>query len=120
MTTTREGVFGLDLVTYRLVKVETISGDLVTLQVGTKRYATSNRFEFEGLPPDAPRDLAEFESKSDGKLLLKVGEPLPASGNLQSVLAASLLMPAQPGQQPQRGNLTIQTRIALDFRKPQP
>jgi hypothetical protein len=121
MTTTREGVFGLDLVTYRLVKVETVSGDLVTLQVGTKRYATSNRFEFEGLPPDAPRDLAEFESKSDGKLLLKVGEPLPASGNIQSVLAASLLLPGQPGQpgqQPQRGNLTIQTRIALDFRKP--
>jgi hypothetical protein len=118
MATTREGVFGLDLVTYRLVKVDSVNGDLVTLQVGTKRYATSNRFDFEGLPPDAPHDLAEFECKSDGKLLLKVGSPFPASGDIQSVLAASLLMPSQqPGQPQQRGNLSIQTRIALDFGK---
>jgi hypothetical protein len=117
MATTREGVFGLDLVTYRLIKVASVTGDLVTLEVGTKRYATSNRFDFEGLPPDAPRELAEFESKSDGKLLLKVGSPFPVSGDIQSVLAASLNMPTQPGQQPQRGALTIQTRVTLDFGK---
>jgi hypothetical protein len=114
MATSREGVFGLDLVTYRLVKVESVAGDLITLSVGTKRYATSTRFDFEGLPPDAPHELAEFECKSDGKLVFKVGTPFPQSSDLQSALGASLVI---PGQQAQRGTLQIQTRVAADFAK---
>jgi hypothetical protein len=114
MATSREGVFGLDLVTYRLVKVEAVKGDLVTLSVGTKRYATSTRFDFEGLPPDAPHELGEFECKSEGKLVFKVGTPFPQSGDVDSVLGASLLI---PGQQGQRGTLQIQTRVAIDFAK---
>lgn len=117
MATSREGVFGLDLVTYRLVKVEDVKGDLVTLSVGTKRYATSNRFDFEGLPPDAPHDLAEFECKSQGKLVFKVGTPFPQTGDIDSVLGASLLLPGQQGQQGQRGTLQIQSRVGLDFVK---
>jgi len=117
MTTSREGVFGLDLVTYRLVKVESVAGDLVTLSVGTKRYATSTRFDFEGLPPDAPHELAEFECKSEGKLVFKVGTPFPHSGDIQSALGASLLLPGQQGPQGQRGTLQVQTRVALDFGK---
>lgn len=112
MATSREGVFGLDLVTYRLVKVEKVTGNSVTLSVGTKRYATSALFEFEGLPPDAPRDLAEFDSKSDGRIELAVGAPFPQSGELQSVLVAAL---AQGGQQ--RGVLQIQSRAGFDFTK---
>jgi hypothetical protein len=112
MATSRDGVFGLDLVTYRLVKVEEVSGNAVTLSLGTKRYATSNRFDFEGLPPDAPHELAEFESKSDGKLRLVSGSPFPATGDLQSVLAATLAMPNQ-----QRGVLQIQSRATFDFGK---
>jgi hypothetical protein len=112
MATSREGVFGLDLVTYRLVKVEKVTDKAVTLSVGTKRYATSAVFEFEGLPPDAPRDLAEFESKSDGRIELPVGAPFPQSGEIQSVLVAAL---AQSGQQ--RGVLQIQSRAGFDFTK---
>jgi len=114
MIASREGVFGLDLVTYRLVKVEQISAESATLSVATKRYATSNRFDFEGLPPDAPHDLAEFEAKTDGKLVLKPGSPLPMSGDLESRLVAQLLM---PGPQQQRGVIQIQSRVALDFGK---
>jgi hypothetical protein len=114
MTTSREGVLGLDLVTYRMVKVEAVTGDLVTLSVGTKRYATSTRFDLDGLPPDAPHELAEFECKSEGKLLLKVGSPFPQSGDVQSLLAASLVI---PGQQGQRGNLQIQSQASLEFGK---
>jgi len=112
MATSREGVLGLDLVTYRMIKVEAVTGDLVTLSVGTKRYATSTRFDLDGLPADAPHELAEFECKSDGKLVLKVGTPFPQSGDVQSVLGASLVI---PGQQGQRGNLTVQSTAALDF-----
>jgi hypothetical protein len=114
MTTSREGVFGLDLVTYRLIKVESVKGDAITLSVGTKRYATSNRFDFEGLPPDAPHELAEFDCKSEGKLVFKVGTPFPQSGDLDSLLAASLVI---PGQQGQKGTLQIQTQVVLDFAK---
>jgi len=112
MVASREGVFGLDLVTYRLVKVEALSADSATLSVATKRYATSNRFDFEGLPPEAPHQLAEFESKSEGKLVLKPGLPLPTSGDIDSGLAATLAMPGQ-----QRGVIQIQSRVALDFGK---
>jgi hypothetical protein len=112
MVTTREGVFGLDLVTYRLVKVEAVTGDTATLSVGAKRYATSSRFDFEGLPPDAPRELAEFESKSDGKLVFKVGAPFPASGDFDSSLVAQLAMPNQ-----QRGVIQIQSRVGIDTGK---
>lgn len=112
MVASREGVFGLDLVTYRLVKVEQVSGDSATLSVSAKRYATSNRFDFEGLPPEAPHQLAEFECKSDGKLVLKAGAPLPASGDIDSGLAAQLAMPNQ-----QRGIIQLQSRVALDSGK---
>ena len=117
MTTSREGVLGLDLVTYRMIKVEAVTGDLVTLSVGTKRYATSNRFDLDGLPPDAPHDLAEFECKSTAKVLLKVGTPFPQSGEVDSLLGASLLIPGQQGQQAQRGTLQIQSHASLDFGK---
>ena len=112
MATSREGVFGLDLVTYRLVKVEKVTPGSVTLSVGTKRYATSAVFAFEGLPPDAPRDLAEFDSKSDGRIELKVGAAFPDSGEIQSMLVAAL---AQGGQQ--RGVLQVQSRAGFDFTK---
>ena len=89
-----------------------MSGDAATLSVATKRYATSNRFDFEGLPPEAPHQLAEFESKSEGKLVLKAGAPLPSSGDVNSGFAAQLAMPGQ-----QRGVIQIQSRVALDFGK---
>lgn len=114
MIASREGVFGLDLVSYRLVKVEQAAPDGVTLSIGTKRYATSNRFDLDGLPPDAPHELAEFEAKTDGKLLVKPGSPVPASGDLESRMLAQLVM---PGPQQQRGAIQIAARVALDFGK---
>jgi hypothetical protein len=114
LTTSREGVFGLDLVTYRMVKVEQASESGVTLSVNTKRYATSDRFDFQGLPPDAPRDLSDFEAKSDGRLEFKVGAPFPESGEIQSVLVAGLAIGAANVQQ--RAMLQIQSRVGLDFR----
>ncbi|HEX6764930.1 MAG TPA: hypothetical protein VF103_05615, partial [Polyangiaceae bacterium] len=79
MVTAREGVFGLDLVTYRMIKVEKITADVVTLSVGTKRYAASSRFDFEGLPKGTPNTLLEFDAKSDGRFDLKVGKSFPSS-----------------------------------------
>lgn len=110
MATSREGVLGLDLVTYRMVKVEELAADKVTLSVNTKRYATSNRFELDALPPDAPRDLAAFEAKSEGRIELVPGTPFPIAGEVASLLAAQL------GTDPQKaGTLQLQSRAGLSF-----
>jgi hypothetical protein len=112
MATSRDGVFGMDLVTYRLVKVEEVSGDAVTLSIGTKRYAASDKFAMAGLDPTAPKDLLEFQARSDGRLTFSGGAPFPQNGEIQSVLGAAL---GEGGQQ--RGVIQVQSRIGLDFRK---
>jgi hypothetical protein len=122
MATTREGVYGLDLVTYRMVKVEKVEGETVTLSVNTKRYASSNRFDFTGLPPDVPREMVEFDAASDGRLELKVGAPFLSGGQVGSMLAAKL--PAPEGMQGMQGvpsgaqqvlSLQTQSRVDLSF-----
>lgn len=110
MATSREGVLGLDLVTYRMVKVEELTADKVTLSVSTKRYATSDRFELAELPPDAPRELAGFEAKSEGRLEFSPGTPFPMAGQIGSLLAAQL------GTDPQKaGTLAMQSRAGISF-----
>jgi hypothetical protein len=110
MVTTREGVLGLDLVTYRMIKVEEIAADKVTLSIGAKRYATSDRFELAQLPPDAPKELLGFEAKSEGRIELTPGTPFPIAGQVGSALAAQL------GTDPQKaGTLQLQSRAGLAF-----
>ena len=109
MTTSREGIYGLDLVTYRMVKVEEVDGDRVTLSVGTKRYAANRRFEFPGLAADAPRDLLEFDAQSEARLERRVGVPFPLGGEVGSLLAARL------GTAEQSGLLQIQSKVGLAF-----
>ena len=122
MATTREGVYGLDLVTYRMVKVEKVEGETVTLSVNTKRYASSKRFDFTGLPPDLPREMIEFDASSDGRLEVEVGSPFPSGGEIGSMLAAKL--PAPEGMQGMQGtpagaqqvlSLQTQSRVGLSF-----
>jgi hypothetical protein len=112
MATSRDGVFGLDLVTYRLVKVEEVAGDNVTLSIGTKRYAATDKFTMAGLEGGAPKELLEFQARSDGRLTFTVGTAFPQNGEIQSALGAAL---GEGGQQ--RGVIQIQSRIGLDFRK---
>ncbi|HET7543877.1 MAG TPA: hypothetical protein VFK05_28595, partial [Polyangiaceae bacterium] len=90
MVTSRDTIIGLDVVTYRLVKVEKIEGTQVSLSVSTKRYAASPAFEVEGLPPDAPRTMGEFRSMGEGRINVTVGEAVPNEGELQSLIGASL------------------------------
>jgi hypothetical protein len=122
MATTREGVYGLDLVTYRMVKVEKLEGDNVTLSVNTKRYASSNRFDFTGLPPDLPREMIEFDAASDGRLELKAGAPFPIGAEVGSMLAAKLPAPEKmqgmqgaPAGAQQLLSVLTQSRVGLSF-----
>jgi hypothetical protein len=111
MATSRDGAFGMDLVTYRLVKVEELAGDNVTLSIGTKRYAASDKFSLAGQAGNAPKELLEFQARSDGRLTFAVGAPFPQNGEIQSVFGAAF------GDAGQQRVIQLQSRIGLDFRK---
>jgi hypothetical protein len=112
MATSREGVLSLDLVTYRLIKVERIEGQKVTLNVNTKRYSASPNFDLPGLQPGAPRSLAEFQALAEGTVEFIAGKGFPVGGTQNSALGAQLQDPANPRA---RGMLEIRTRGELKF-----
>jgi len=109
MVTSRDTVMGLDVVVYRLVKVEKIEGTQVTLNVSTKRYAASSAFDVEGLPPDAPHTMGEFHGTTEGSLVYNLGDALPRSGQLESVVAAAL----GSADAKQRPTVQLQTRAVV-------
>lgn len=114
MVTSRDVIMGLDVVTYRLVKVEKIEGTQVTLSVNTKRYAASPAFELEGLPPDAPRTMGEFRSLGEGTITIAAGEALPKEGDLQSLIGATL----GSLEAKQRLGVQVQTRAKFTLGAP--
>ena len=114
MVTSRDVLMGLDVVTYRLVKVEKIEGTVVSLSVNTKRYAASPAFEIEGLPPDAPKFMGEFRSAGEGKIVVAVGEGLAKEGELQSMVGAAL----GPAEAKQRPMVQVQTRSSFQLSAP--
>jgi hypothetical protein len=113
MVTTRDLVMGLDVVTYRLIKVEKVEGTLATLSVNTKRYAASPAFDIEGLPPEVPHVMAEFHAGGDGSLTVSAGEAFPKGGQLDSVVAAALGAPDPKTKQ--SAGVQLQTRAVIAF-----
>lgn len=106
MVTSRDGLMGLDLVSYRLARVESIVDGAVTLRVSTKRYAASDDFSLPSL--DGSYLLEELQSGGEGALRYRSGRSLPFRGRFQLSLSA-LVSPrgapagAAPGAQ--RGTL---------------
>lgn len=112
MATSRDGALGLDLVTYRLVKVEKAEPSLVTLSVNTKRYAANSSFDLPGLPPDVPRTMVEFQSLAEGTVEIEPGKGFPRGGRQESALGAALGSPENPGM------VEIRTRAELSAAPP--
>jgi hypothetical protein len=117
MVTSREGVLGLDLVSYRMVKVEAIKDGVVSLSVNAKRYAASSSLDLAGLPPGVPKEMSEFQSMSEGRLELKPGSGFPLGGEISNALAIGLGAPPAPNQRGQQQALVIQSRSMIDFAK---
>ncbi len=111
MATSRDGLMGVDLVTYRMVRVESIANGVATLNVGAKRYATGTKFSMDGLQGDFT--LEEFVSTGDGSLQYPVGTSVPAGGALQAMLAASLIPATQPDK---RGTLQLGSQASFALR----
>ncbi len=110
MATSREGVMGLDLVTYRLIRVQRAEPTQVTLTIETKRYATGTDFDLVGLP--GKYALEEFQSTADGTAMIALGQPLPYKGLLKLNLGAVLI----PEQNPQeQGTLQVQGQARFTF-----
>jgi hypothetical protein len=112
MVTSRDDLLGLDLVTYRMIKVKEVAPGHVTLDVNTKRYAASRSFDFPGLPPEIDKNLVEFQASSEGTLQYSPGALLPTQGQVSSVLAAQLGA-KDPSK---RAMLQFQTRAQLDLK----
>lgn len=112
MVTSRDDFLGLDLVTYRMIKVKEVTPQGVTLDVSTKRYAANRVFDFPGLPPNIDKNLVEFQATSEGTVQLPLGALLPTQGEVSSVLAAQL-----GAKDPkQRAVLQFQTRAQLHLK----
>jgi hypothetical protein len=112
MVTSRDDFLGLDLVTYRMIRVKEVTPQGVTLDVNTKRYSASRNFDLPGLPPEVDKTLAEFQAQSDGTLQYPLGALLPTQGQINSQVAAQLGA-KDPGK---RAMLQFQTRAQLDLK----
>jgi hypothetical protein len=112
MVTSRDELMGMDLVTYRMVKVKEVTPEGVTLDVNTKRYSASRTLELPGMPPEMDKNLFQFEAMSEGTVRLPLGAVLPTQGELSSVLAAQFAA-TDPKRRPA---LQLQSRAQLDLK----
>jgi hypothetical protein len=112
MVTSRDELMGMDLVTYRMVKVKEVTPEGVTLDVNTKRYSASRTLELPGMPPDMDKNLFQFDAASEGTVRLPLGALLPTQGEINSVLAAQFAA-ADPKRRP---GIQLQSRAQLDLK----
>jgi hypothetical protein len=105
MVTDRTRSSGVDVLRYRVAKVEKLDGKRATLSLEVRQYATNTTLGLPGLPKDVPVSLERYEGRGKGEL--EVGETLflPERGQIGIGMQSILKSPNQPaGQQ-----LVIQT-----------
>jgi len=110
LITTRGASTGAEVVSYRLVKLEKVAGDTLSLSVNAKRYAVSHKLELAGLPPGA--ELEQFQSTTDSKLTMTKGDPLASAGSTKQTFQAQLI-PAGGGDQRLGMQSVAEVSIAL-------
>jgi hypothetical protein len=116
MVTSRETVMGVDVVTYRMVRVEGIEGDVATLNLNIKRYAASTDLALPGVP--AGSKLEQFQSLAEGELTVSAAAPLlPSGGSLRQNLVA-MLSPAEGTDPSQRMTAQSSSEATLKFPPP--
>lgn len=83
MATTREAVLGIDTVSYRLVKVRSVQGDRVSLEVNSRRFAAEATQTIPGLTAEGAVELQQFKSEGTGVVDLNVAAGFPDTGRIQ-------------------------------------
>jgi hypothetical protein len=112
MVTSRDELMGLDLVTYRMIKVKEVTPEGVTLDVNTKRYSASRKLELPGMPPEVDKTLFQFDAAAEGTVRVTPGALLPGTGEVNSVLGA-VFNATDPKRRP---SIQLQTRTQLDLK----
>ncbi|MFC1642965.1 hypothetical protein ACFL5O_09835 [Myxococcota bacterium] len=108
MATTRETVAGIDTVAYRLIRVQKVQGNSLSLQVDSKRYAATTE-----VPGMAELELQQFKSLGQGTLTVSQGSAIPTEAKLGQELVALMSMSNQPGQMS-----IMQTRLNAVLSRP--
>lgn len=112
MVTSRESFAGLDVVSYRMMKLEKVDGTRATISVNTKRYVAGGQVGFAGLPP---HQVVEFTGTTTGAIAVQANDVAAIQGELADVIVANIV--AQQGAQGPAGRLSIhleiRTRLAL-------
>lgn len=76
----RQVLGSIEVISYRLYKVKSISPDGVQLTVESKEYAANDQFKIPGLPPNAP--IGQFEGTAQGEITLPAKEALAIKGTI--------------------------------------
>lgn len=87
MVTSRESFLGLDVVSYRMMKLQKVDGDHATLGVSTRYYVVSGQLGFPGLPPHT---VAEYNQTGNGSIAVSVAQPSLVQGEDTDTLLANL------------------------------
>ena len=105
MVTDRARSSGVDVLRYRVAKVEKLDGKQATLSLEIRHYATNTTLGLPGLPKDVPVALERYESRGKGEIELGATRFMPERGQIVLGMQSLLKSPNQPaGQQ-----LVIQT-----------
>ena len=94
MVKSRERYDGLDMVAYRMVRVESITDGVAKLSVRVRRYFAAERIERNGLPH---HKVAQFQGDGEAQFELDVGTGLPKQGRAQLTTIALLELTGKRG-----------------------
>lgn len=82
---------GLDLISYRMIRVTKVEGETVTYQVETRQYAAGPDMKKPGLPEGG--QLVQFESTGAGEFVLQRGKRLADRGTMTHTMKFGLRPP---------------------------
>jgi hypothetical protein len=109
MVTSRDTFAGLDVVAYRMIKVEKIEGERAVLSVNTKRYTAGGQLAFQGLPPHR---IEEFGGATMGQVSVSAQDPAVFESQLTDVIQAGLAPTGASGpQQPPGQKMGLELRV---------
>ncbi|MCC6216523.1 MAG: hypothetical protein IT376_16795 [Polyangiaceae bacterium] len=100
MATTRESVSGVEVLSFRMIKVRALREGAAELEVSGKRYAVGPRFDAGDVPKELGElSLEQLQAQSQGEVVVSTTTGLPASGTTTQVFIAVLSASGAPGKQ---------------------
>ncbi len=107
---------GVDVLRYRVTRVESVSGGQTKLKMDVKHYAATPK----SLPAGAPEGLviSQFQSQALGELVKVPGQFLPVSGQVSLPYVMALAQEGQAGRGAMRQSTTVLQIVPNDAKAP--